>query len=594
MQNSLLLTLGHNSSAIFVYEKGTKIIGYEQERIDGIKASSAFPSGAIAEIQKQIGLKQMLKCDVYISHWFDTGAMSYKFEPSKYMSRIDYENLVALTDNVGRIIFTSEISSHHDAHAYSALAFYKYHITHDDPYRHSKNLADSPLYVLVVDGFGNNKEVFSLYEVLIDRILQPKRRIYNYKASLGLMYQYATSFTGMKENQDEYKYLGYEAYVSNFSSDKVLLLDEFADSIKELILNEMDIQYKFTSQTPGRVIDTKDLKNTKDYWYNIFFKLMQLLSIEDRTSTSARIAVAYVIQRALESTILHIIELYNIENCIVVGGTFYNVKLNNAILKRIKGLFCAMPLAGDQGAAIGMYYKNMVTKYPDYIFPFKSLAIGKRSLYDVDKLLKQIKGAEFVFIDNDVRRNEIINYIAYLINAGNIVNIVVGDMEFGPRALCNTSSLMLPHQKQVAMNNLVNKRNEVMPCAPVLTKKAAEKYFDKHELDRVIGSDKFMICTHDYVDGFKENLSGVQHKKPLEDVYTGRPQIVEEDSFIGQILTSLEKNYGIDIIVNTSFNAHGRPIVFDTMDIIHNFNFQKSNIPDDSTIGIYLYVIEII
>ena len=62
------------------------------------------------------------------------------------------------------------------------------------------------------DGFGNKEEVLSLYEMngsKLEKIL----RIYGYEHSMGLMYQYATSFCGMKENEDEYKFLGYESHV---------------------------------------------------------------------------------------------------------------------------------------------------------------------------------------------------------------------------------------------------------------------------------------------------------------------------------------------------------------------------------------------
>ena len=85
------------------------------------------------------------------------------------------------------------------------------------------------------------------------------------------------------------------------------------------------------------------------------------------------------------------------------------------------------------------------------------------------------------------------------------------------------------------------------------------------------------------------------HKKPLENVYTGRPQVIESEYYAGnendlmlRLLTTVEYICDAKCLVNTSFNAHGRPIVFDTMDIIHNFNFQCEHSPRDKQPILYI------
>ena len=74
MKNYLLITLGHNSSAIFVDNSSEeqKIIGYEQERLSRLKADSQFPIDAINEIEHNVGYEKMKGCTVLISHWFST------------------------------------------------------------------------------------------------------------------------------------------------------------------------------------------------------------------------------------------------------------------------------------------------------------------------------------------------------------------------------------------------------------------------------------------------------------------------------------------------------------------------------------------
>ncbi|MBR6907817.1 hypothetical protein IKN40_04955, partial [bacterium] len=87
MDKSLLLTLGHNSSAIFIDDNC--VIGYEEERLTGIKADSQFPNNAIAEIIRNKGIKNVKGCKIYISHWFDFNNTI----PNKYITQTDLDNL---------------------------------------------------------------------------------------------------------------------------------------------------------------------------------------------------------------------------------------------------------------------------------------------------------------------------------------------------------------------------------------------------------------------------------------------------------------------------------------------------------------------
>ena len=245
-----------------------------------------------------------------------------------------------------------------------------------------------------------------------------------------------------------------------------------------------------------------------------------------------------------------------------------------------------MPLAGDQGAAIGF-----VAKDRGY-FNFNTLKLGKRNMMqDIEK--KLVPNSTVLSITTKSDFEDAVAKVARLVMNNKIVNIVTGAMEFGPRALCNTTSLFLPTNELVALNNTFNNRNEVMPCAPVIKEENGHLFFSKKELDRTLGSDYFMICTHDYTipnveqnmlsekltSIFIGNYGGVAHRKTNNPgVYTGRPQFVREGEFVWHVLDFIEnKLNGPKALVNTSFNAHGRPIVFDTMDIIYNFNYQYDN-----------------
>ena len=581
IKNSLLITLGHNSSAIFVYDNGSKVIGYEQERLSGIKADSQFPKDAINEIRNNVGANAMKDCSIYISHWFNdksTGNDCMRELPEcKYITNTDMENLKSISEN---IIITNRRFTHHDAHMWSAYAFFE-HYTTDDKLRRMTS-PNAKIYTIVADGLGTNEEVLSIYcsQRNSGKEAELVKRVYGYEASLGLMYQYATSFCGMKENQDEYKFLGYEAHIDEYlNATEIDALDHFVEV-------NVDKQYGYVNNsnnasdkylcTHNDIINFDRLKLVKQYWHEAFYEVanefMKTTGSEENDEFKLRCIIAYFIQQTIERFFVRLVNDFEMKNVIVAGGCFYNVKLNNTILNNISGLFCAMPLAGDQGAAIGMY-----CAYENARFPFTTLAIGKRRMYNAEKYNKPNKGI-YVFYMNENNAKEIANEIANAISNGLLVNIVNGDMEFGPRALCNTSTVFLPTAENVADNNHMNNRNEVMPCAPICTPENAYKLFNETELNRVVGSDLFMICTHVYTKGFSMQYAGVMHKLTLEQGYcTGRPQVVRKGSFMYEVLSKVESLTDAKCLVNTSFNVHGRPIAFDITDIIQNFEYQREH-----------------
>lgn len=541
--NYLLITLGHNSSALFV-DLYDNVVGYEQERLSGIKSDSQFPMDAINEIRKHVSPSVFNNCKIRISHWFDDNQLTDegKIIPNKYITSHDILVLMSISSD---IICVNGDFTHHDAHAYSALGFHNYYSDKREQ------------HILVADGFGNNKEVLSLYKsdgANVNLIM----RNYGYQNSLGLMYQYATSYCGMKENQDEYKFLGYEAHIDEILDETSI---DIIDSQVEATLN------MFNSSFAG-----SDLHTTRLMWYNIFENLVNEIFIYnkynkiDKTEFNIRVVVAYFIQQTLEIYMSRLIEEYKIDNLSVAGGLFYNVKLNNHLLNSITGKFCVMPLAGDQGAAIGMYVHETMRS-----FPFGNLCFGKRSFYSAEK----IKNINYICPSEAEELKTAAKLIAREIADGKIVNLIYDSMEFGPRALGHTSSLFLPTAENVANNNYMNNRNEVMPCAPICTFANSRNLFDMHELRRVVGSDEYMICTHDYKKRYSKHYGGVMHKKTLyENTYTGRPQIVKNDLLLSTLLNEVENLTDYLCLVNTSFNVHGRPIAFSLTDIIQNHNYQ--------------------
>ena len=603
--NYLLITLGHNSSAIFFNKKTFEVIGYEQERLSAVKTDSQFPQDAINEIMKHVSLDEIQGCKIKISHWFDFDGPSW----NKYFT---HENFRFLKSISGDIEYCSESFTHHDAHAYSALSFLKYWSVID-----RINLDNENFHTLVIDGFGNNGEVLSLYKT--DPRIEAQKlifRIYGYEFSLGLLYQYATSFAGMKENQDEYKFLGYESYIDKYFTKQQIV--SLADSAKSYCMHYFDklSEHGFNQKIPLGVSERTDdpiniskLKKVKDFVYSFFDGIIKekfpelngfTCDHDEEKLFKGRVLVGFVTQTIVESIVRKIIKKFNIENICVAGGTFYNVKLNKLVLDSLCGAgkryFCALPLAGDQGAAIGFLMRD------GQIFNWSTLNIGPRNFYNAAKILNGVPNCKYAEVKSVEDLNAVVDDISARLHDNEIVNIVSNSIEFGPRALGGTSTLFIPTAENTSLNNKMNKRNEVMPCAPILLAKNSGFFFSTDELSRVIGSDRFMICTHEYAkvyryvhnNGSKDSspFAGVMHKSTLvDDSYTGRPQLVYEDSpFLYKLLSKMNHDYNMPCLVNTSFNVHGRPIVFTLRQIIENFEFQLDHCEENDKKP-FLYVI---
>lgn len=559
---ALIITLGHSSSAMY-YDGINKPIAYEEERLNRIKSTSAFPKLAIERILDQIDKDTLIGGTIIISHWYDNFSLSSLLKRRFDMDYI--EKLIFEYDM--KLVSLGKGFTHHDSHMVSSKVFFDEH--HGQEHGKIKLSAKDDLHFMVMDGFGNNQEVISLYR---QEHCTPGTsdmylifRVSGYKNSMGLMYQFATAFCGMKENQDEYKFLGYQSHIEEaIGLDGRILLEHIAKTQARIYFNT--IVNNTTHTCASEFINLDELKQARTHWYKIFESVFDgiVFELEGIKDDIMRPVMAHFIQTLIEEVTLAISHKFNVKNVCLSGGCFYNVKLNNHILKNIEGAVSVIPLAGDQGAGIGIYEHRIGG------FKFGDLCYGVRNLDYADKP----EHARIMYTQN---REEFARVTSFLLREGKIVNIVTGDMEFGPRALCNTSTLALPTKHNIDYINKMNKRNTVMPMAPVVLTEKANHLFSNKLKCRVIGSDQFMIITFDYTTNDLKYLgySGVMHRYPDKEVYSGRPQIIGRYSVspIMDILCRVES----ECLVNTSFNTHGNPILFTLDQCIDDFKKQLVN-----------------
>jgi len=533
--SDLVLSLGHNSSAILI--SNNKILcGYEEERFSGIKADSHFPIKAMINIKKYFPEEFKGIQYIYISHWETYGDVTKMSEKHFNMSQLNE----IFNNEIPKIIsHNSPMFTHHDAHMVASKIY-------------SEESTDN---YIVADGFGNYNEVLSIYDH--NHLIF---RAHGYGKSLGLWYQYTTAFLGLKMNQDEYKLLGYEAHIKDIINKCQLNIDDLYSEVSKL--SRKMIKVLFKSKLGFKLDALYDIESLiifrteiNQYWKNVCNNL-QISYTNNNVSDEIKTIIAFILQLSIESVFTYIIKKFKISSVTLSGGLFYNVKLNNHICSLVNKI-CIYPWSGDQGAALGVYGYFNYTKG----LKIKNLNIGYRDLSAfTNKHYYNTENKLLVFDNMQKAINNIINFI----DQDKIVNIVHGNMEFGPRALGYTSSIMKPSLSNVEYINMVNGRDTIMPCAPIVYDVSQFKDYEK-----VIRSLDHMIIALPYKIDPDIDTMGAAHKHPIHDFYTGRPQWIHKNHFLYPVIKKFK------ILINTSFNIHGVPIVNTPDQILFSHNYQQ-------------------
>ena len=563
----------HDSSATLLVD-GKIIAAAQEERFSRIKHDSAFPENAIKfcleyanidlyEIDDIIFFeKPFLKFSRIINNYVNYAPRGlkqfFRVIPTWINSKLDIRNdilsrLKVLTTNRFDELPAIKFSTHHRSHA--ASAFFP------SPYENAA--------ILCLDGVG---ELESTSGWLGKGNRLKKLWSIEFPHSIGLLYAAFTYYTGFKVNSGEYKLMGLAPYG----------VPRFVDLIKKYLVILHDdgsfrLNMKFFDFAIGdRMINSK------------FEKLFGAPARQPESGFSQHyFDVAASIQLVTEEMILGLVNMLHQQtsqtNLCLSGGVALNCVANGRILREgpFKNLWI-QPASGDAGGSLGAALTLWNEAY-----------LGKREINKNDQMQGSLLGPEYSnqYIERVLnyhnanyaflRDDELIAVIARKISQGNIVAWFQGRMEFGPRALGNRSFLGDPRnpEMQRKMNLKIKFRESFRPFAPAVLAESANEYFNLN------ASSPYMLLVSTISDNIKYDIDkNVQGFNKLDLIrsevpavthvdYSARIQTVDKDlnpkfyNLINQFycLTS------VPMLINTSFNIRGEPIVCSPYDALRCF-----------------------
>ncbi|MFX0200418.1 MAG: carbamoyltransferase [Candidatus Hodarchaeota archaeon] len=442
----------------------------------------------------------------------------------------------------GEVLFTE----HHEAHA--ASAFYP------SPFNEAAILTIDGVgeWATASCGFGKGKDIILLKEL-------------HFPDSLGLLYSAFTYFTGFKVNSGEYKLMGLAPYGAPRYKDLILseLLDLKEDGSIRLNLSYFDFLggLRMTNRSFDKLFDGPPRKPETEI-------------------TQREMDIAASIQAVTEDIILrmanHVYRETNKKYLCLAGGVALNCVANGRILR--EGPFediWIQPAAGDAGGAMGaalsVWYRYLGNERPnpDGFDKQQGSYLGPAFPNQAVRSFLESNG----YLYHKVDGNERARIIAQQIADGKIVGYMAGRMEFGPRALGARSILGDPRREetQSVMNLKIKYRESFRPFAPTVLEERVSEYF---EIDRpspymlLVANVQKKRCfpqpSHDgksILERLKLRKSDIPAVTHLD--YSARLQTVHQADKpdYHAIISEFEKLTGCAVVVNTSFNVRGEPII---------------------------------
>ncbi len=566
----------HDSAACIILD-GKIVAAAQEERFTRIKHDSRYPKNAIEFVLSYAGLKLS---DLDHIVFFEKPFLKFERLLETYMAfapkgfvQFSKAMPVWLRDKLfQKKQLISHLKEHDDAFCdEKKLHFSEHHLSHAASAYYPSPFDEA--IVLTADGVG--EWATTTVAIGSGKNLEIKKEIH-FPHSLGLLYSAFTYYTGFKVNSGEYKLMGLAPYGK----------PKYFDLIKN---NLVDIKPDGTFRLDQNYFDyATGLKMTNSKFNNLFGKKARNSKLEEITQFDMDIAAS--IQKITEEIMLNLSKSlrkeFNIKNLCMAGGVALNCVANGKILEqKIFDNIWVQPAAGDAGGSLGaaLAYWHLELKKDREIIKSDSMKgsyLGPE--YDQDYIEKELNkiGAKYEKLNDD----EIYEKTTQCLVKGEAIGWFQGRMEFGPRSLGARSILGDPRSESMQKNlNLkVKYRESFRPFAPSVLKNKAKDWFNieiaspymlmvakvnedkiikmKAEEERLFGIKKLNIK--------RSNIPAVTHVD-----YTARIQTVDHDlnQRYHNLISKFYEKTGCPILINTSFNVRGEPIVNTPKDAFNCF-----------------------
>jgi len=574
--NILGISAFYHDSAACLLINGKIIAAAQEERFTRKKHDSSYPYHAIEFVLKYANLKLS---EINQIVFFEKPFLKFErlletyvaFAPKGFVSFSKAMPLWIKEKLFQKNLLFNKLKKHDENYISDENLFFSdHHLSHAASAFYPSPFDEA--VVLTADGVGE----WATTTVAIgkDSNLEIKKEIH-FPHSLGLLYSAFTFYTGFKVNSGEYKLMGLAPYGSPIYEDKIKKLVDIKND------GSFRLDQKYFNYATG-------LTMTNDKFNKLFGQKPRNPKKEKITQFHMDIAAS--IQKVTEEIMLKLARSirreYNIKNLCLAGGVALNCVANGKILKeKIFENIWIQPAAGDAGgslgAALALWYlekgnKRIVNTNDDMCGSYLGNEFTQE---EIENELNSL-GARYETLEYD----ELIDQTAEFLSKEKAVGWFQGRMEFGPRALGGRSILGDPRSEKMQKNlNLkVKYRESFRPFAPSVLREDVSKWFSIDTESSYmlivadINSDKKIEMTDEQKKLFgieKLNIKRSEIPAVTHVDYSARIQTVNKDTNkrYHDLIYKFKEKTGCPVIVNTSFNVRGEPIVNTPTDAFNCF-----------------------
>ncbi len=533
--NVLGLSCFYHDSAAALLRDGKVVAACQEERLSRKKHDSGFPARAVKYVLKEAGIgpadldavgfydKPLLKFERMLSTYVATFPRSFssfrKAMPVWVKEKLWVPSLVRteLKPYAGPILF----AEHHMSHAASCFL--------PSPYEEAA--------ILTVDGVGEWATASFGVGKGTDITLFKEIR---FPHSLGLLYSAFTYYLGFKVNSAEYKVMGLAPYGKPVHYDRIM---------KEMIHLNQDGSFKLNMKYFSYDYGLTRTNGAFDEFFGGPPRKPETWMAEREFDIAA--SVQKVCEEVVLAMTRYIHRETGLQNMCMAGGVALNCVANGRVVREtpFKNLF-VQPAAGDAGGAVGVahYIYNTLEKKPRAAALDHAYLGPEYKDPEIKSYFDGIGAPHLLLQDAELTRKT-----AQLLSEGNVIGWYQGRMEFGPRALGGRSILADPRAPKMrdTLNMKIKFREGFRPFAPSVLADRAHEWF---ELDC---ESPYMLLVAKVREG-KRSIPSVTHVDN-----SARLQTVTraQNPLYYALIEEFEKLTGVPIVINTSFNVRGEPIV---------------------------------